>query len=260
MKRIETKNTLTVGVVTRSVLAAAALVLLYGTAFMPGQAAANGTNGNTATAAAETPALRDSVTTPAPAAAVSHAVEKKLALEGGSTLTVNGNSNVHRWHSKATQLRLTASMPMQAPGDAKAMRAAIQAGQPVRFELRIPVKGLKSDKAKLDENMYKALAEPANPEILFTLDSYTPSTSAAGDTLAVATKGRLKVAGQEKAIDMRVAFTPSNGGMRVKGRANLKMTMFGIKPPTMMLGTLRTHDDVVIEFDLGLQPVAGSGN
>jgi polyisoprenoid-binding protein YceI len=184
----------------------------------------------------------------------------KLVLAEGSVLEIDGDSNVHHWSSKATTLRVNASIPAAAPGDVKAVRAAILDGQPARFEIRIPVKGLKSGKDKLDANMYKALDEPTHPEIVFTLDRYQPAGSGSGsDTIAVATKGRVKVAGKEKAIEMRVVFTSVAGGLRVKGSADLKMTDFGIKPPTMMLGTLRTHDDIVIKFDLGLKPVSGSG-
>jgi hypothetical protein len=132
----------------------------------------------------------------------------KLVLAEGSVLEIDGDSNVHHWSSKATTLRVNASIPAAAPGDVKAVRAAILDGQPARFEIRIPVKGLKSGKDKLDANMYKALDEPTHPEIVFTLDRYQPAGSGSGsDTIAVATKGRVKVAGKEKAIEMRVVFT-----------------------------------------------------
>jgi hypothetical protein len=38
----------------------------------------------------------------------------------------------------------------------------------------------------------------------------------------------------------------------------LRMTQFGIKPPTMMMGALRTSDDVVIHFDLLLDAKDGA--
>lgn len=183
-----------------------------------------------------------------------------LGLTKNSTLVLKGGSTLHDWSADAKELKLQASIEMAAPANAAALHAAIRAGQPAAFAVRIPVEKLTSGKDKLDQNMHKALEAKTHPEIVFTLDRYEAPKGGAGDTLAVATHGRLKVAGTERPLEMRVVFVSNGEGLRVKGSADLKMTDFGIKPPTMMLGTLRTKDEVEVEFDLGLKPASGDAS
>jgi hypothetical protein len=40
----------------------------------------------------------------------------------------------------------------------------------------------------------------------------------------------------------------------VQGVHELNMTEWGIRPPRLMLGTLRVHEDVQVHFDLLLSP------
>ena len=76
-----------------------------------------------------------------------------LNLAPKSVLSLHGDSNVHHWSSEATQLTLKGSIEgaTTSPGD------AVRAGAPFDLEVTIAVKGLKSGKSKLDDNMYSAL-------------------------------------------------------------------------------------------------------
>jgi polyisoprenoid-binding protein YceI len=62
--------------------------------------------------------------------------------------------------------------------------------------------------------------------------------------------GTLTVAGVERPIDLSVAARREGEGIRLKGTRQLRMTEFEIKPPKMMMGTLRTGDQVTVTFDL----------
>jgi polyisoprenoid-binding protein YceI len=66
-------------------------------------------------------------------------------------------------------------------------------------------------------------------------------------------RGELTMAGVTKPVDMvaRASSTPE-GKLRVQGRYLLRMTDWGVRPPTLMLGTLKVGDAVVIRFDLAL--------
>jgi hypothetical protein len=50
------------------------------------------------------------------------------------------------------------------------------------------------------------------------------------------------------------------GVLHARGTRDLLMTDFGIKPPTMFMGMLKTHDKVVvtIELQLALAPKASN--
>jgi hypothetical protein len=49
---------------------------------------------------------------------------------------------------------------------------------------------------------------------------------------------------------MRIVEAP--GGVRVRGTHSLSMKSFGLKPPTMFMGMLKTDDKVTVKFELQL--------
>jgi polyisoprenoid-binding protein YceI len=76
--------------------------------------------------------------------------------------------------------------------------------------------------------------------------------------LPIQANGTLTVAGVEREIQIAATAHREPDGVRFRGTAPLRMTQFGIKPPTTMMGALRTSDDVVIHFDLVIAPNAVS--
>lgn len=61
--------------------------------------------------------------------------------------------------------------------------------------------------------------------------------------------GNLNVAGTTKSIDLVVKgeLLP-NGAILFEGMKALKMTDFNVKPPTALLGVLKTGNEVFISF------------
>jgi hypothetical protein len=47
------------------------------------------------------------------------------------------------------------------------------------------------------------------------------------------------------------------GGLRATGVSTFKMTDFGVKPVTALLGTIRTGDAVTVKFDITGAPAEG---
>jgi polyisoprenoid-binding protein YceI len=67
--------------------------------------------------------------------------------------------------------------------------------------------------------------------------------------------GLLTIAGKEKEIDISGTGTvDGNGTVRMKGSKQFKMSDFGVKPPSLMLGTMKVGDMVTVSFDLVLNP------
>ncbi len=62
--------------------------------------------------------------------------------------------------------------------------------------------------------------------------------------------GAVKSKSQPIEVDVRASETPE--GIVLEGSRALLMSDFGIKPPTMFLGTLKTADRVVVEWRLVL--------
>jgi polyisoprenoid-binding protein YceI len=80
------------------------------------------------------------------------------------------------------------------------------------------------------------------------MTSATPR-STSGDAFVLDTKGKLTIAGvtRDVAFDVQGSRDP-HGKYTLIGQAPIKMTHYGIKPPTAMMGTIRTGDDVKVTF------------
>ncbi|HEV3073143.1 MAG TPA: YceI family protein, partial [Thermoanaerobaculia bacterium] len=100
--------------------------------------------------------------------------------------------------------------------------------------------------------MQKALKQDTAPVIRFTLVDYKAEEAKDG-SLLVKAHGRLSIAGVEKdtVVEATCRFGP--GGVEVTGAKDVLMSDFGIKPPVMMLGTIKTADKVVVRFALKLK-------
>ena len=111
----------------------------------------------------------------------------------------------------------------------------------------IPVASIKSEHAKMDRLMAEALKAKQYPEIRYELTQATPPANAA--SFHVKANGKLTIAGVTRDVTIDVQGTRNaDGKYTLIGTAPLKMTAFGIKPPTAMLNTIKTGDDVKVTF------------
>ena len=174
----------------------------------------------------------------AQSAVVSVAPESKIVISGGS--------NVHGWSCQGSTFQ--AAIELDAAYLSKAMTEIEKPIQKVA--LTIPVKSLKCGKAKMDENMYKALNAEKFPQITYVLTSYEIDRSlTTRDAFTAKTVGELTVAGTTATVEMPLSATRNAAGAMIgEGKVQMKMTDVGIKPPVALLGTLRTKNEIEISF------------
>lgn len=166
----------------------------------------------------------------------------RLALAPESGLWLTGDSTLHVYHSTATVLRGSGEMDVTKPFPTGAIKS---------FEFSVPVKGLKSGKAGLDENMWKALKADENQDIVFRLSRLASEADPKGG-FRLKAEGTLTVAGREKAVILEASAQGENGMFRIEGEQELLMTDFGVKPPAMMLGAIKTKNEVTIHYRIFL--------
>jgi polyisoprenoid-binding protein YceI len=99
--------------------------------------------------------------------------------------------------------------------------------------------------------MLKALRADKHPLIIFKLTTYDLESSPNGGVI-VKPAGTLTVAGVEQPVDLVLDVREAGGVLQVHGSRDLLMTDFGIKPPTMFMGMLKTNNKVTVKFDLQL--------
>jgi polyisoprenoid-binding protein YceI len=164
------------------------------------------------------------------------ALPETLTLSSASRIWFDGTSNVKSFSCAAKKIDVNVVSDAD-DNPAKIVKSA---------SLSIPVSQLDCKNGTMNEHMRKALKADKNPSIAWKLSSYRVDGS------AVVITGTLTIAGRENPIELRGTGTSNNGTITLKGTKVLKMTEFGVKPPSLMLGTMKVADPVTVSFDLVL--------
>jgi hypothetical protein len=183
-----------------------------------------------------------------------------VVLGPGSTLWLEGTSTLHDFESKTaeTEIRIVRGPGVAEPRAAADLAGLMRGAGITGVDVRVPVLSLHSGKAGLDKNLWKTLKADEYPAITFHLERYAQRDSGArGDTISLSAEGMLAVSGQSRPVTLEARAYPGDGGVWLVGRQILRMTTFGIKPPKMMLGTLRVGDQITVHYRLLLM-VRGS--
>jgi len=161
---------------------------------------------------------------------------RNLSLAKESRLWLEGTSSVKSYKCNATKVDVAVL------GEPKAAPAEIVKSA----SLTVPVAQLDCGNKTMNEHMKKALKAEKNPQIAWTMTSYEVQ----GPNVVIG--GKLTIAGKENTIEIRGTGSADNGVVRFKGSKVFNMTDFGVKPPSLMLGTMKVRDPVTVSFDLVL--------
>ncbi len=164
----------------------------------------------------------------------------KYLLTKDYTVTILGTSNLHNWNETVGTVFGDGSITWNTDGtfDLDAIN------------LKMQVTSIKSDMGSImNNNTYKALKADNNPQIVFTLSTPVKSIKAGATATTLSAKGTLTIAGVTKSIDMLIKVSaPNHGYLTFEGSQIVKMTDYGISPPTALLGTLRTGNEITINY------------
>jgi polyisoprenoid-binding protein YceI len=182
----------------------------------------------------------------------------RVNVASDSKLWIDGTSNLHDWSCKTD--KLDAAIDVDAVAAASVDIAAPAAVKKV--DVKIPVKTLHCNHGGMDGNLYKALKADQSPEISYTLTTLE-AVPGAKDEFTLKTTGTLTIAGKANTVTMDVEATRlADGSIRAKGSIPMKMTDFGIQPPTAIFGRLKCGDEVKVNFELnvGAKAIAAGVN
>lgn len=162
-----------------------------------------------------------------------------------SDFTVSGTSNIHDWVSDVTQVTWDGDFTFSEDGLTRIEDVNVT----------IPVTGIVSSKGRImDKKTYAALQSESYPNITYSMTNCTLRKD--GTSTVANTKGRLTIAGQSQTVAIVVRIDQlANGNLKITGDYTLKMTDYGVDPPTALLGTLTTGDEVSLHFDLIISPL-----
>lgn len=173
---------------------------------------------------------------------------QQYTMAGGAAtgrITISGGSTVRSWSCDVTQFDATVRTT-SADGRIQSMPNGNE-----RASFAIPVAGIDCRNRTMNGHLRNALNGDDHPQIRFELSGYTIT----GDSTMTA-RGSLTVSGRTTPIEVQAGFVPGEGTLRVQGQKALRMTELGVQPPTLMLGTLKVHDQITIGFDLVIRQSA----
>jgi hypothetical protein len=159
----------------------------------------------------------------------------QISLEPSSKVWVKGDSTVRGFTCNATDI----NSQLQIGGGSEL------AGLVDDALITIPVDKLDCGNPKMNEHMAKALKTNS---IEFKLGSYTID----GGTAVL--NGTLTIAGTAKPIEIAGTVAQEGSLVRVKANKQIVMSQWGVKPPSLMMGTMKVKDAVTVGFDVTLKP------
>jgi hypothetical protein len=165
----------------------------------------------------------------------------------GSQVWIEGSSNLGGWRCRATAFdaRVAVAAGQASPDDA-------MAAQLRSIVVRVAVRDLRCGNRKMDHDLYAALgaSDPAQPAFIVAQFEVVADSATATE---VATRGSLAVAGQLRPTAIGVAIDSApDGVVHARGAVPLRMTDFGVTPPTGLFGLVRSRNEVTVRFDLAV--------
>jgi len=183
-----------------------------------------------------------------PALAAATRRDAPLDLQPESRLWVAGTSTVRSFQCQAGAFDAKVES-----GGTDAVAAVLDGQKAVsRVEVTVPAEKLDCRNGTMNEHLRKAIKAKEFPTVIFRASSY--DLSRASESVVVTLNGSLTLGGVEKPITVKaIAKAGDNGTLIVSGTREVRMTEFGLKPPTLMLGTMKVDEKITVGFDVVLK-------
>jgi len=161
-----------------------------------------------------------------------------------STVTIDGETNVnHDFTTKVTQLN---------------GKMTVANNRPQTLAVEIPVRSIISGEKVMDKKTHETFKAAKNPMIHFNMTELN-SMQVNGKAIAVTVTGNLSMGGATKKVTLKAdGKEVSPGVYTFEGALPLKMSDFNMKAPTAMLGTMKTKDQVTVNYKVTFEGSAVS--
>jgi len=155
------------------------------------------------------------------------------------SIVLSGTSTLHDWDMKSS--KGTTDVNFEVANDKLTGISGLS--------FVMPAESLKSEHSAMDKNAYKALNTDKNKNISFVQTSATVSPIDA-NTYQLKLIGKLTIAGTTKVTDLvaTAKYNAADKSFTVSGTKKFKMSEYGVKPPTVMMGTIKTGDPLTVTF------------
>lgn len=157
------------------------------------------------------------------------------------SLLISGTSTLHDWTMKSAKADGTVLFDLGPDGQITGIRSLV---------FSTPANALKSEHTGMDNNAYKALKSDQFPVISYTMTSAAVTHGPDGSAI-IKCAGTLSLAGATRQEDIvAICRTNPDNSIIVTGSTRISMQDFRIDPPTFMLGTIKTGNEIVLTFNI----------
>ncbi len=163
--------------------------------------------------------------------------QSEYTVKEGVNIVVSGTSTMHDWDMKSSSGTSKAAFAVNSSGHITGLSS---------LNFSVPATSLQSGKKAMDKNAWKALKTTEHPNIVYVL-----SNAAVAADGTIKCNGKLTIAGTTLDTDL-VATSKINAdkSITVTGRKKISMKDFKMIPPSFMMGTIKTGNDVTLQFDV----------
>ena len=154
-----------------------------------------------------------------------------------SYVLVKGTSTLHDWELRSETLMSEVNFTAENNDEIESLESVMFIVEKTTLE---------SDRSRLEEMAHEEMDAGTHPEITFRSDDGIVRSN--GYEYNVTATGDLTISGVTRSVSVDATCISTGDEMVCTGTKDLQMTDFGIDPPRLMLGTLRTDDDITVEF------------
>ena len=166
----------------------------------------------------------------------------QFPVDSVANVSVSGTSTLHGWTATAATVT---DFPQQIELD-------LAAGEQIdSFAFEVAVASLDGGRgASMNAKITKALLADTHPTINYQQTS--PATLEVHEEggFVLSSTGSLSMAGASKEVQVKATIKETDAGILIlSGSKDLKMSDFGITPPSAMFGQIQTDDAITVHFE-----------
>ena len=165
-----------------------------------------------------------------------------------SKLWIEGRSNINEFECQANKYFGEATLFDDPNPD---FLQDVSARLFLKVEIRVD--GFECGRSRMNRDLQQALKSDEFPEIVFMFDNATMlnGPQEVDDAFEIEVHGSLTVAGNTKNIRfVTKAYYLEHNKVRAIGRTTIRMSDFGVEPPTALMGLVKADDELAVNFDL----------
>jgi len=170
--------------------------------------------------------------------------------QDSSRLWIAGRSNVNQFECESREHR----------GEAIIFQTRTITGDTVTVDedatkimIEIDVEGIECGRSRMNRDLRNALKADDFPNITFVFNEIVTVSNGTSNpnSVKLEVSGSLTVAGVTRGVNVDLTgYTLDNNRVRATGSKEIRMTDFGVEPPTAMLGLVKADNELTVHFDL----------